>query len=485
MCMKIKIGLIDSGINAKDFMFGNNSSVINAWKGIYDSYTDFTGHGTQCANLMLRNIENIDIYNVKVFDKSLSTSCGNILNAMSWCINNKMNIINLSLSIIDLNYYYEFAKICNEAERNNIIIVASADNLGRPCIPAYLKNVIGVGAASVSKSNDYFYTESSIQIYGDASIESHSGSIALTHSTSFATARLTGIIAKIISENVNINFVQLINILSSSSKEYIKGQIIVENPDIDFDKCIIPINIEGDIKFITQELKDTSKFHITKNTKHVLLLINLTNNPHFHSVELKIRENIIQNNKISFVSSNTISDSVNHKLSFYDQIPLELSVSYGKAIIDKINNNSATELIVVFLDKPIVPFNGDYCDFFYTYTLSEISLLFGLQVDDCIPVINETIKLDLVKRNIECLKNLFNIDVLLLLYNSLQSNISDEYLECNNLNSKSLREISNRKFIEFRTDIKKELNLDIYDLQEDIQIVNNFILEFIESDNDS
>lgn len=475
----MKIALIDSGINPNILMCRNKFSIINAWKGNSDNYDDLLGHGTKCADLILRDSDNVILYNIKVFDKTLSTSCKNLFEAMNWCIKNGIQIINLSLSVNNLNYYYEFKEICDEAEKKKVIIVASADNFGRVCLPAYLDNVIGVGAAKVNEYNDYYYTDSSIQIYGNASIEVSMESNILPYSTSFATARITGHICKILNENQPLNFKELSYLLATQSKEYIKDNIIIINQSVDFSKCTAPIYIDNNIETIIKELKNVDHLHIIKDHIRILLFINLTTNPHFDYVEYKLKERFLNNSKIVLINANgnILNEKINYQLKLYKDIPLNLCSSFGKAIIDNINRTTDTQLIVVALDKPIIPISDNSYNFFDIYTIPEISLLFGLNVDYCIPVINELNEIEYVNRNVECLKNMFNLEIPFFLFNSLTNMIGENESDTSTLNYDLLKKISNKKYLEIQNCIKSNFGLDLYDFESEKcdTIINDLI----------
>ena len=83
----IRIGLIDSGINIDNPLIVNKGYIINGWTAFGGNFNDTLGHGTRCVNLILKDTESLfEIYNVKVFDKTLRTSTKNILDALQWCI---------------------------------------------------------------------------------------------------------------------------------------------------------------------------------------------------------------------------------------------------------------------------------------------------------------------------------------------------------------------------------------------------------------
>lgn len=235
---KIKIGLVDSGLNNTNII---EKHIIQGYKSNFDSYHDYLGHGTSCAQIILSIFGNVLLYNVKVFDKKLITTTAKIIDAIEWCIKTKIKIINLSLSIQDLNYYYEFKQVCDKAYNQGIIIVASADNFGRTCLPAYLPNVIGVGVANVG-CTEYFYSDNYfIQMYTNGLPPFNSNIDNTIHTTSYATARLTGIIASILTEQPDLDYHGVINILKTTAIAICEDKIIVKNLPFDFKTPTSPI----------------------------------------------------------------------------------------------------------------------------------------------------------------------------------------------------------------------------------------------------
>ena len=463
--MSIRIGLIDSGININHLIMTKKDNVINGWKGNYPDFNDFLGHGTQCADLILKTAENVSqIYNVKVFDKSLKTTTKNILEALQWCIDNHIQLINLSLSINDLNFYYEFKQICDEAYRKNIIIVASADNFGRPCLPAYLDNVIGVGVAK--ENNGYlFYTDSNIQFY--LNIENGE------QTTSFAAARMTGIIANILTENPNIDIEQLKKMLQTQALPLKAEREHQKNEKIDFSEYTTPIKLNGNLESINKLLNNINDKHIVKNQIQTMALINITNIDTF-SVELKIREELCNRRyKFAQISSNPQSESCAFDYSFlhYTQLPEKLHSAYAKAIIEHINyENSEAELIIIGINNPIIPSGVNNSGFFDCYSIPELSLLFGFQPDACLLIVNELMDFKYIQRNIGCLRSLFNADVLFLIYSSPYASVSENVAKQYVANYEQIKRISETHFLKLRTELIDKEQLNIYNVNDDTQL---------------
>jgi hypothetical protein len=236
MVEKISIGLIDSGVDRSSSII-DNKFIVDLFKDDSNNH-NFLKHGTFCAHLIQRNAPHATIYDLKVFDRTLVTSSRKIVNAITLCIENNIKLINLSLSVNDPNYYYEFKEICDEAFKKRMIIVASADNIGRVCLPAYLNNVIGVGIAQVDE-NDFLFKDEPIQIYANGYLKYNENGD--NHATSYATARMTGIIANILLDNPHIDYNYLISILKSKALVFDGEKILVKNQNFNFSKNTLPV----------------------------------------------------------------------------------------------------------------------------------------------------------------------------------------------------------------------------------------------------
>jgi hypothetical protein len=588
----IQIALIDSGINLNDPLI-DKKRIITSWKGDYHCYDDFLGHGTKCAYLIQEAIPESKIHILKVFDKSLNTSSRNIINAIGWCIANNIDIINLSLSINDLNYYYEFKHVCDEANKQKIIIIASADNMMRPCLPAYLDNVIGVGVAfDIHNDFEFYFLEHSIQLYANGNIPNHKENLPQHQTTSFATARVTGIISKLMHEGSINELDKLENILSVQAKPVDDRSKIKINLPFDFSKNTIPIQlnrnidlyinklgsvgilgsgfeiflfkefchflefdialfteisfpnpineissensvnkyilseqalnslketdtlllgripqniylsilarispykgnilllssglddnnllisnqlIKSPIDSITEEIEAISPEHLLNNQKPILTILNLTNNPEIFNIELILRKEL-QKRGLSFgqLSSDSKAEIFGFDYSFasYYSLDEKLLPAYAKALIESVNNkNHSARLIISALNNKIIPVDSNSPFFFDQFSCKEISFLFGLQSDAFILVIDELVEMELIIRNIECIKGLLNTEVILIIYNGLI-----DIMKLSNTNETILPEHVSRIYEDKRNkiqqEIKETLDLAVYDINEEKQ----------------
>lgn len=153
----IKIGIIDTGVDTthKDLKIAGGKSFIDGMS----SYRDNNGHGTHVAGIIgaLDNkfgtigvAPKSQIFALKALDEDGTGYVSDVIDAINWCVANKMDIINLSMGINEDIVYLEEA--VNRAAASGIIVVAAAGNDGKNKVsyPARYPSVVGTGALKTS-----------------------------------------------------------------------------------------------------------------------------------------------------------------------------------------------------------------------------------------------------------------------------------------------------------------------------------------------
>lgn len=149
----MRIAIVDSGIN-KDHedLVGTvvkEFNVINKGKPIRDEF----GHGTAIAGIIAAQDNNMgiigiapstEIYDVKVLDNEGKGNIDHFIEAIEWCIEEQIDIINISFGFQTDND--ELKQTIDKAISKGIIIVASAgNNYGmKTDYPAKYENVISI-----------------------------------------------------------------------------------------------------------------------------------------------------------------------------------------------------------------------------------------------------------------------------------------------------------------------------------------------------
>lgn len=168
----IKIGIIDSGVDRKhpDLDIAGGISFV----GLPNEYHDDNGHGTHVAGIIAARDNDIgiigvapeaELYAIKVMGNDGLGNNSDVVKGIEWAIENKLDIINLSLTTEQKSVIMELA--LHNAYEKGIIIVGAAGNNEKEFMkpvdvlyPARFPTVIAVGA--VNKNNE----KTSFSYYG-------------------------------------------------------------------------------------------------------------------------------------------------------------------------------------------------------------------------------------------------------------------------------------------------------------------------------
>lgn len=154
----VKVGIIDTGVQQSHPDLQDN---IKSIQGVMDNekVNDDNGHGTHVAGIIAALDNNIgvvgvapdvQIYSVKTFDHNGRGRVSDIIDALNWCVENQVNIVNMSFGISMKSIALERA--VRAANNRNIILVAASGNSGGKdsvLYPAKYSEVIAVAASDV------------------------------------------------------------------------------------------------------------------------------------------------------------------------------------------------------------------------------------------------------------------------------------------------------------------------------------------------
>ena len=218
---KIKIAILDSGVNSNHQDFSNNIksgyNFIRNTEVISDNY----GHGTWITGIISASNNSVgicgiapkaEIYPLVVLDEMGKGKIDDVVNAIYWCIKKNMDIINISFSTKKSDKNLE--KAISDATKKGILIVASYDNKkNRSSYPAQYENVIGV--KTEQKVNKIYIKDDICYAPGrDIVTTNKKGGYESVNGNSVATAYVTGCVALIVSEckankeNYNVSIIK-------------------------------------------------------------------------------------------------------------------------------------------------------------------------------------------------------------------------------------------------------------------------------------
>ena len=160
----VRVAVVDSGVDPTHPMIrvaGGVALSAGEEGGIEQAgeIADKAGHGTACAGIILRKAPEASIFSVRIFDESLSADGSVLVAALRWCLDEGMDVVNLSLGTTDPGFRRPLAEAAGEAVGAGVILVAAEHNEGLESYPAVLPDVIGVTGGKVGGRYGFHYRE--------------------------------------------------------------------------------------------------------------------------------------------------------------------------------------------------------------------------------------------------------------------------------------------------------------------------------------
>lgn len=147
-----RIAIIDSGVHVgHDHILSDRiaDGVAIASDGRVeqggDAAIDLLGHGTAVTAAIQEKAPDALCLPIRVFHSSLKTTGLALIRAIEWAVDQRVNIINLSLGSTNAAHREAFAQVAQRAHDAGTAIVAAHDVDGAPCLPGAIPGVIGVG----------------------------------------------------------------------------------------------------------------------------------------------------------------------------------------------------------------------------------------------------------------------------------------------------------------------------------------------------
>jgi subtilisin family serine protease len=166
----IKIGILDTGVDYLHEDIGRN------YKGGYNfidndkDARDHNGHGTHVAGIVAAEDNDIGvvgvapdayIYSVRILDYDAIGTASDITAGLEWCLNNSMQIVNMSLGAREDSISVRNA--IDVLYDNGILLIAAAGNSGNGMgtgdsidNPARYNSVVAVGATDINDNRASF-----------------------------------------------------------------------------------------------------------------------------------------------------------------------------------------------------------------------------------------------------------------------------------------------------------------------------------------
>lgn len=202
---KVKVAVLDSGVDiVQGIDLAGTVNLVPEEKEISPMFLDLTGHGTGIASIIAGTDEggvqgvnpNVDLYSVKVLDEENKAPLSRVIEGIYWCIENDINIINMSFGTS--TYSRALEKAVQDAYNANILIVGAAGNDGGDVeYPAAFEEVMAVAATNTrSEISDFSNIGEELEVAAPGEkvkATGFFGGTIVTHGTSIAVPFVTGV----------------------------------------------------------------------------------------------------------------------------------------------------------------------------------------------------------------------------------------------------------------------------------------------------
>lgn len=162
---------------------------------------DRIGHGTACGVLTHQIAPDASLCPIRVFGDTLETSPSTIGVAIEWAIEQELDVVNVSLGTLRDDVLVPLYKICEQARRQDILLVASRHNREERSYPSVFENVISVGIGSFDDPFEFRYRPNdAVECLAKGrhrEVPWLNGRQRSLTGTSFAAPNITGIVARI------------------------------------------------------------------------------------------------------------------------------------------------------------------------------------------------------------------------------------------------------------------------------------------------
>ena len=206
---QIRIAIVDSGIDASHSgvrdVAGGVHIQIEGEVVFWDDHTDCAGHGTACAGIIRKKAPNAMLYSVRIFDDSLMADGRALIAAIQWCIDNEMDVVNLSLGTTDVTFKKSLQKVCRKAVDAGAILVAAESNDRGESYPAVFPEVVGVTGGVIYEPDGFYYRKDQriecVARGDEQRVCWLNGKHIMTGGNSFAAPHITGIVARLLEQH--------------------------------------------------------------------------------------------------------------------------------------------------------------------------------------------------------------------------------------------------------------------------------------------
>jgi subtilisin len=208
----VRVCIVDSGVELDHPLVGPvqlSVAVTADEEGelsvVADDHGDAYGHGTACAGIIRAIAPDCEILSVRVLGGELTGAGPILLEGLEWAIEQRYEVINLSLSTTKSRFAAELRELADRAYFHGSILVASAHNMPVESFPWRFSSVLSVGSHAGTDPLEYLVNpEPPVEFAApgvDLELAWSDGATIRATGNSFATPHMAGIAALVLAKH--------------------------------------------------------------------------------------------------------------------------------------------------------------------------------------------------------------------------------------------------------------------------------------------
>jgi subtilisin len=206
----VRVCIVDSGVDGDHPLVGGIQGAVAAVPGpdgepvvCDDGEGDVSGHGTACAGIVRSLAPACSITSVRVLGPDLGGTAADLLAGLAWAIDQRFDVVNLSLSTRKRTAVPELHELADRAYFGRTLLIACAHNLPVESFPWRFASVLSVaGHAGEDPFEVHVSADPPVEFFTrgvDVEVAwADHGTIQAT-GNSFAAPHLTGLCARLLS----------------------------------------------------------------------------------------------------------------------------------------------------------------------------------------------------------------------------------------------------------------------------------------------
>ena len=224
----VRVAVVDSGVDHTHPAVGSVADFVAVRRDdaeesgiafVAGEHADVYGHGTACAGIIRSLAPEVELVSVQVLGANLRANTRAFAHAVNWCIEHRVNVVNLSLSTTNDDFAETFWDLVDEATRARVMLVCAMNNEHKRTIPSEFSGVFSVACAPGSDREIVWCNPDGPAEWGAAGIDVEvpwtGGGSIVASGNSFAAPIVTGHLARIVGAHPGITCWQARTVLAA------------------------------------------------------------------------------------------------------------------------------------------------------------------------------------------------------------------------------------------------------------------------------